>query len=79
MSSNASKSAERPTLVVTSGEPAGIGPDICLALAGADLPVRIRVLGDRSLLHSRAALLGIDISGLDIEHVPLRAPCVAGS
>jgi len=77
MSSTASKTAE-PLLAVTSGEPAGIGPDICLALAGADLPVRLRVLGDRGLLEARAAMLGVDIAGLDIEHVPLRAPCVAG-
>ena len=31
-------------LVITSGEPAGIGPDICLALAGAALPVPVVVL-----------------------------------
>ncbi|MBI4986286.1 MAG: 4-hydroxythreonine-4-phosphate dehydrogenase PdxA [Rhodocyclales bacterium] len=78
MSNIGSKTAERPTLVVTSGEPAGIGPDICLALAGTDLPVRIRVLGDRDLLLARAKQLGVDAAGLDIAHVPLRAPCVAG-
>lgn len=77
MSSTDSKTAD-PVLAVTSGEPAGIGPDICLALAGADLPVRVRVLGDRGLLEARARLLGADISRLDIEHVPLHAPCVAG-
>ena len=65
-------------IAVTSGEPAGIGPDICLALAHAALPVRICVLGDRALLHARAAQLGMDAGGLDIEHVPLRVPCVAG-
>ena len=68
----------RPVLAVTSGEPAGIGPDICLALAGADLPVRVRILGDRGLLAARAAQLGVDAGGLDIEHVPLRVPCQAG-
>jgi len=78
MSNTASKSAELPLLAVTSGEPAGIGPDICLALADAALPVRIRVVGDRDLLLERARLLGVDASRLDIEHVPLRAPCVAG-
>lgn len=63
-------------LVVTSGEPAGIGPDICLALATCNTPVVI--LGDRDLLARRAALLGKSIDALDIRHVPLRAPSTAG-
>jgi 4-hydroxythreonine-4-phosphate dehydrogenase len=67
-----------PRLAVTSGEPAGIGPDICLALAGADLGAQIVVLGDRELLAARAARLGVDITGLEIRHVPLRAPVAAG-
>jgi 4-hydroxythreonine-4-phosphate dehydrogenase len=67
-----------PVIAVTSGEPAGIGPDICLRLAGADLPAHIVVLGDRQLLQQRAERLGIDSRGLDIRHVPLRAPVVAG-
>ena len=65
-------------LVVTSGEPAGIGPDICLALAGAALPVPVVVLGDRDLIQARARQLGVSTDGLDIRHVPLRAPCVPG-
>jgi 4-hydroxythreonine-4-phosphate dehydrogenase len=65
-------------IAVTSGEPAGIGPDICLALAGRAFPARLVVLGDRGLLADRAAALGVSIDGLDIRHVPLRAPCVAG-
>lgn len=67
-----------PTIAVTSGEPAGIGPDICVALAGVELPARIVVLGDRDLLRERARQLGVDIGGLAIRHVPLRAPTVAG-
>lgn len=39
-------------LLISSGEPAGIGPDICLALASYDLPVVI--LGDQTLLEARA-------------------------
>jgi 4-hydroxythreonine-4-phosphate dehydrogenase len=68
----------RRTIVVTSGEPAGIGPDICLALAGADLPAHVTVLGDRDLLQARARQLGVVMEGLDIRHVPLRAPCQSG-
>lgn len=39
-------------LLLSSGEPAGIGPDICLALAEADVP--LVVLGDPDVLASRA-------------------------
>jgi 4-hydroxythreonine-4-phosphate dehydrogenase len=67
-----------PVIAVTSGEPAGIGPDICLTLAGKEFPARIVVVGDRGLLQQRAERLGIDIGSLDIRHVPLRAPVVAG-
>src|SRR6185503_1972894 len=53
-----------PVIAVTSGEPAGIGPEICLRLKDADLPARIVVIGDRSLL-----------AGLpDVAHVPLARP-----
>ncbi|MEZ5615679.1 MAG: 4-hydroxythreonine-4-phosphate dehydrogenase PdxA [Rhodocyclaceae bacterium] len=65
-------------IAVTSGEPAGIGPDICLALAGREAAARIVVLGDRDLLVERAARLGRDLEGLDILHVPLRRPARAG-
>jgi 4-hydroxythreonine-4-phosphate dehydrogenase len=46
-------------LLVSSGEPAGIGPDLCLALAGSDLPVVI--LGDPALLKARARELNKDL------------------
>ncbi len=39
-------------LLISSGEPAGIGPDLCLALADYDYPVVI--LGDQAVLMSRA-------------------------
>jgi 4-hydroxythreonine-4-phosphate dehydrogenase len=65
-------------IAVTSGEPAGIGPDICLALAQRQWPARLVVLGDRELLAARAAALGLSCDGLEIRHVPLAAPCTAG-
>ena len=48
-------------LAVTSGEPAGIGPDLCLQLArGPQANKQILVvLADRALLQQRAALLGL--------------------
>jgi 4-hydroxythreonine-4-phosphate dehydrogenase len=67
-----------PVIVVTSGEPAGIGPEICLALGNTDLPAQIVVVGDRELLAERARLIGTSIAGLNIEHVPLRVPSKPG-
>lgn len=43
-------------LLVTSGEPAGIGPDLCLDLADLSLPIVI--LADKQLLEARAKQLG---------------------
>jgi 4-hydroxythreonine-4-phosphate dehydrogenase len=81
MSNTAAKTASLsapPTIAVTSGEPAGIGPDICLRLAGRNWPARLIVLGDRELLSERARLLGLDDGALDIRHVPLSVPCTSG-
>jgi 4-hydroxythreonine-4-phosphate dehydrogenase len=47
-----------PLGVVSSGEPAGIGPDISLALASRPFAARLAVLGDLELLQSRASQLG---------------------
>jgi len=77
-SNDAAEMGLLPLIAVTSGEPAGIGPDICLALSAARLPARLVVLGDRGLLEARARSLGLSCAGVDIRHVPLRAPCVAG-
>ena len=46
-------------VAVTSGEPAGIGPEICLALGESPLAARVVVLGDREMLEVRARQLGI--------------------
>lgn len=71
--------SQQPVIVVTSGEPAGIGPDIALALARHPFNARIVILGDRDLIAARAAALGLSSTAdLQIVHVPLRAPCVAG-
>ena len=78
MSNTALKSADSPTIVITSGEPAGIGPDICLALADHKLPARLVVLGDRDLFAQRAQQLGLSERVLEIEHIPLRSPCQSG-
>ena len=51
-----------PIIVVSSGEPAGIGPDICVALARHVIRARLAVLGDPELLDTRAAALGTRVA-----------------
>ena len=53
--------ASPPAIAVSSGEPAGIGPDICCALCDEDLPARLAVLGDADILASRSRKLGLDM------------------
>ena len=42
-------------LLVSSGEPAGVGPDLCIALADYELPIVI--IGDQKVLEERAKAL----------------------
>ena len=80
-----------PILAITSGEPAGIGPDICLTLAQQVLPCRCVVLADKQLLAERARQLGYNVpladyhpnhpsapGTLEVLHIPLAAPCHTG-
>ncbi|HEY6824052.1 MAG TPA: 4-hydroxythreonine-4-phosphate dehydrogenase PdxA, partial [Steroidobacteraceae bacterium] len=50
-----------PRIALTSGEPAGIGPELCLALATRQLPCELVCLGDRMLLEQRAAQLRLAV------------------
>lgn len=65
-------------IVVTSGEPAGIGPDICLQLAANKWPIPLVILGDQALFAARADLLGINPTNLSIRSVALEVPCMPG-
>ena len=80
-------------IAVTAGEPAGIGPDLCLALAGLDLPNRLVIVGSLALLAERARQMGADVEltnyqpgapvaavrgRLAVLDVPLGVPCLAG-
>lgn len=51
--------ASRPVIAITSGEPAGVGPDICLALAGHESGARLVILCDRDVLEERKRLLDV--------------------
>jgi len=58
-------------LVITSGEPAGIGPDICLALSTlkfpADESIELYIIADSELMQQRATQLNCEVS-LQIHH-----------
>lgn len=83
-----------PRLILTSGEPAGIGPDLCLAIASEAWDSDLVVAGDTQVLADRASALGLaiefdtftrgeprrkhEIGRLRVLHVPTRAPVRAG-
>ncbi len=82
-------------IIVTAGEPAGIGPDLVLALSAQDWPHQLVVCADKALLAQRATQLGIQVKLLDyqrdnpvqaqqagtllVEHIPLAEPVVVRS
>ena len=92
MRSNANTHLSNPSLIaVTAGEPAGIGPDLCVQLARRRLPARLVVVADRELLKNRARRLrlplkltdfspaaGVRPGTLSVLHVPLERPAAAG-
>ena len=47
-----------PRVAVTSGEPAGVGPELCLTLAARELDCELVCLADSALLAERARLTG---------------------
>ncbi len=50
-----------PTIAITSGEPAGIGPDIIISALQTPFKGRLIVIADPELLENRAKALGISI------------------
>lgn len=55
------KSIPRNPVVVTAGEPAGIGPELCLSLAKTAYFNRLLVVADPVTLRARAKLTGSDV------------------
>lgn len=53
--------ADPAVLALTAGEPAGIGPELCLQLAGEPRDTGVVVVASQPLLAKRAGLLGLDV------------------
>src|ERR1700676_1309347 len=85
--------AQMAPIALTAGEPAGIGPDLCLVAASRPRSWPLVCLGDRDLLAARARRLRLPgaisdscfgrevqyLAGtLTVLHQPLAAECVAG-
>ncbi len=47
-----------PVIAITSGEPAGIGPELCLRLVERPFAAQLVVLADRELMAARAEMTG---------------------
>src|SRR5580704_861956 len=86
--------SEVPRIALTSGEPAGIGPELCLAVAQGTFPCDLVCLCDIELLKERARLTGTRVrlrpyepgtraqhtpGTLVVEHQPLATASVAGT
>ncbi|HXZ92723.1 MAG TPA: 4-hydroxythreonine-4-phosphate dehydrogenase PdxA [Burkholderiales bacterium] len=63
-----------PVIALTTGEPAGIGPELCARLARESLAARVVLIGDETLLAAR----GLRPGTAAVEHVPLAAPARPG-
>jgi 4-hydroxythreonine-4-phosphate dehydrogenase len=73
----------RPRIAITTGEPAGVGPEIsaaaaCAALAD-HLDADLTLVGDETLIAARARAAAVPLApGSRVHHVPLAAPAQPG-
>lgn len=83
-----------PRIAITPGEPAGIGPDLVVALAQQDWPVEVVAVASAELLLARAKLLNLPLHLIDYDAnkpvqaqkagtltilaQPLKEPCEVG-
>ncbi len=84
-----------PRIAITAGEPAGIGPDLCVLLARKALNAQIVVIADREMLQARAEQIGVAVNivpftandsqahagngTLTVLHRALNGPAIAGT
>jgi len=83
-----------PCIAITAGEPAGIGPDLCIMLAHQPLNAKVVVIADTDMLQARAAQLNLPINivpyaenstsihsgdgSLTVLHQAISQPAIAG-
>lgn len=78
-----------PLIALTTGEPAGVGPELCLSVAAANIRnTRLVILGDRDMLTRRGAALGLVTdypdykpgtdAAVSIANIRTAAPVIAG-
>jgi len=80
-------------ILLTPGEPAGIGPDLCLQWAASNRDAEVIAVADAGLLRERAQALGVtckvspwqpgeavacEAGAISVWHVPLAAPVTPG-
>lgn len=75
-------------IAITTGEPAGVGPELCAQLGGDDARVPLVLIGDRALLEARAAAYAlkpqwpefdpVQPAPVSVLSVPLRASARPG-
>lgn len=66
-------------VVITSGEPAGIGPDVTVQLAQHSWPVELVVCADPAVLLNRAAALGLPLTLRQYQPDTTAEPQAAGT
>lgn len=66
-------------IVLTSGEPAGVGPDLCVEIAARDHAFELVLAGDGAVLADRAAALGRPLTLLPYDASAPPEPHRAGS
>jgi 4-hydroxythreonine-4-phosphate dehydrogenase len=86
--------ATLPRIILSTGEPAGIGPDLAISIAQQSWPCQLIVAGDRDLLIERAQQLRLSVQLRDYDaaveqpqvagvmtvlHIPTQTPVQAGS
>jgi 4-hydroxythreonine-4-phosphate dehydrogenase len=84
-----------PRIAITAGEPAGIGPDLCVLLAHKALNAQIVIIADSDMLLARAAQMGVTLNiqpfnknqrqphsgnrSLTVLHQAINSPAIAGT
>lgn len=58
---------EIPRIIICTGEPAGIGPDITIQIAQNNINADIVAIGDPHLLQNRASALGLSLSLIEFD------------